>query len=470
MGRTALATLILCAAACPGLAQARSVAAIEDLIANARPGDTIRVPAGVYHGRLVIDTPITLVAELDAVIDGLGEGTVVTIEADRVELEGLVIRGGAASMTREPAGIIAQGVHSASLIGNRLEDVLFGIDLRNAPSSIVRGNTIVGMDLETGRRGDGIRLWWSNDCLIESNTISRSRDMVFWYSERLEIVGNTVTGSRYGLHFMYSHDTLIRGNRLEQNSVGVYLMYSNRIDLESNTMARNRGPSGYGIGLKDCDGVAVRANSLHSNRVGLYIDNSPSSIDSTGMIESNRIAHNQIGLLATPNTHNNVVTGNAFLDNEEQAASHGRGSMIGNRFARRGRGNFWSDYSGFDADGDGIGDMPYRPRSLFESLMARVPNLRVFMHSPAQRAVEFAARAYPHIRPEPKLTDPAPLVRPPRIEAGVPEDRKPAGPMAALSVGFLALASAGMAAIARDRDAARIARAPGRHRAGDGLP
>src|SRR5690606_29953834 len=101
----------------------------------------------------------------------------------------------------------------------------------------------------------------------------------------------------------------------------------------------------------------------------------------------------------------------------EQAAVHGRGELSGNAFASEERGNFWSDYAGFDRDGDGMGDLPYEARSLFESLLAREPNLRLFVHSPAQQAIEFTSRALPEMRPEPKFIDPRPLMAPPAAPA-----------------------------------------------------
>ena len=79
-------------------------------------------------------------------------------------------------------------------------------------------------------------------------------------------------------------------------------------------------------------------------------------------------------------------------------------------------GNFWSDYAGFDRDGDGVGDLAYEPRSLFSALLSHEPNLRLFAHSPAQQAVEFTARALPELRPRPTLVDPAPLTRRPNTE------------------------------------------------------
>jgi nitrous oxidase accessory protein len=394
------------------------VARVRALIDAAAPGAVVRVPAGVYQGNLIVSKPVTLDGGGVAVFDGMGEGTVIEVRAEGVTIRACTVRASGADVTSEPAGIrVLAG--SATIESNIIEDTLFGIDLREAPDSVVRSNTITGKDLEPGRRGDGVRLWWSHNCVVEDNTARAVRDMVFWYSENLRLTRNTVTDSRYGLHFMYSHDTVLEDNRLSHNSVGVYLMYSNRITLKGNHLLNNRGASGYGVGLKDCDDIVIDNNALLANRVGVYLDNSPSSVGSTGLFESNMIAFNEIGLLATPNTHENVFTGNAFIENEEGAATHGRGRLVSNDFARAGVGNYWSDYAGFDLDADGIGDLAHEPRSLFGAMLANEPNLRLFVHSPAQQAIEFTGRALPELRPESVLVDPSPLALPPKLDTAV---------------------------------------------------
>jgi len=240
---------------------------------------------------------------------------------------------------------------------------------------------------------------------------------------------------------MYSHHTKIHDNTLSGNAVGIYLMYSNFIDIAHNSVSNNRGVSGYGVGLKDCDAITITDNALLANRVGIYIDNSPSSVDSTGQISGNMIAFNEIGLLATPITHNNVVTDNAFLENEEQAAAHGGGNLSENTFSADGVGNFWSDYAGYDRDGDGIGDIIHEPKSLFRSLIAREPNLRLFMHSPAQQAIELTARALPELNPKPIFADPAPLTRMPKLSLPSNASQVSRLPMGLLAMALLTIAS-----------------------------
>ncbi len=421
---------------------------IARLVDLAEPGSTVVVPAGVYEGELVIGKSIVLDGRGLVTIDGLGEGSGVEITVGEVTLRGFTIRNSGSTVDQEPAGVRAFA-GPVVIEENRFENVYFGIDLRPAADSIIRKNVVIGKELALGRRGDGIRLWWSHNSVIEDNRIDAVRDIVFWYSEDLSVSRNHVTNSRYGLHFMYSHNTTLKENELVSNSVGIYLMYSNNIHLIRNLIVNNRGTSGYGIGLKDCDAIVVEDNALLANRVGMYIDNSPSSVDSFGIIRGNKIAYNEIGMLSTPITHDNVISNNAFIENEEQVTVHGRGKLMLNEFSSDGVGNFWSNYAGFDKDGDGIGDFPYEPRSLFRSLLARHPNLGVFLHSPAQQAIELTARAFPELSPDPIFIDDAPMTRPPVLDLFVSTQEGSRVPMILFSASLLLISAIGGWVIAR---------------------
>ncbi len=217
---------------------------------------------------------------------------------------------------------------------------------------------------------------------------------------------------------MYSMDNVIEGNRLLDNRVGSFLMYSKRLVIRSNLFARNRGPSGYGVGLKEIDGLEMSGNRFVANRVGLYVDNSPSEIDQTHLVRDNLFAYNEIGVAFLPAVQRNVFTENAFIENGQQTAVFGGGDFTGNAFALSGRGNYWSDYIGWDAAQDGVGDVPYRMDSLFDTWMDRDPRLRLFRGSLAAWLVDFAARMFPVFRPEVRVVDTAPLTTPPRTPAG----------------------------------------------------
>jgi nitrous oxidase accessory protein len=383
-------------------------------IGDAESGSTILVPPGIHAGPLHIDRPLILEGQEGAVIDGGGIGDVITVNAAHVTIRGLTIRNSGDSLDREHAGISGLAPN-LTVENSRLENVLFGVYLKNAPNSIVRNNVVLSQDLDIARRGDGIRAWYSDHPIIEDNHVIGSRDVVIWFSSHGIVRRNTVEEGRYGLHFMFSDDQTITENILADNSVGIYIMYGHDLAMHNNLLLDNRGPSGYGIGLKDADNVLAEDNYIVSNRAGIYVDGSPREPNATVTFRRNVLAYNEIGVTMLPLVKRNLFTENIFQENSEQVAVSGNGDLIANDWAAEGRGNYWSDYTGFDANGDEIGDLPYRSQSLYEDLLQKYPELRLFQLSPASSALDLAARAFPIFQPRPKLADPNPLMSPPTV-------------------------------------------------------
>jgi nitrous oxidase accessory protein len=215
------------------------------------------------------------------------------------------------------------------------------------------------------------------------------------------------------LHFMYCDDATIENNLLINNSVGTFMMYSRRLHLNGNTIANNRGPSGFGIGLKDMDDAVVENNLFLDNRIGAHLDNSPREVNSIGLFTNNVFAYNDIGVNLMPSVRHNEFSGNSFVDNEMQVGIAGGGGRSDNNTWTVGdQGNYWSDYVGYDGDGDNLGDIPYKAERLFENMIDHNSSLRLFLYSPVEQAVDFAARAVPFVKPKPKLTDEAPMMDP----------------------------------------------------------
>ena len=375
---------------------------IGDTVKRATAGDTIVVKGGVHHERFVIDKSVTLRGEDGAAIDGGGVGSVITIRAPAVVVRGLTIRNTGDRLSEGDAGIMIKKATGIIVEENRFEDALFGVQVRNAPDSIVRNNIFHGKDLDVGRRGDLIRVWYSSGAVVEDNRVFDGRDVVIWYSKNITVRRNEVRNGRYGIHFMYCDDATIEDNRLIGNSVGVYLMYSYRLRLQKNWVITNRGASGYGIGQKDMYEGLIADNFVADNRAGMFMDNS------TNTFRNNLIAFNDFGMLTLPSARKNTFAKNSFVDNGEQVAIEGQGRLGTNQWT----GNYWSDYSGYDADGDGVGDMPYQSVHLFEKLTEQHRALRIFTYSPSAQALDFASRLFPVFAPQPKLVDDTPRMRP----------------------------------------------------------
>jgi nitrous oxidase accessory protein len=434
------AVLAVVALSLPAITSAQSDFDLQAAITSAQAGDTIHVPSGTYNAPIVIDKPLTIEGEGMPIIQGDGTGDVVEITAPDVTLRGFVVRGSGDSLDAEHAGITVGGKH-VTLENNRVEDSLFGIYLHNASDSVLRGNTVVGKDLPISRRGDGLKIWYSANSLVEDNVVHDSRDAVIWFSPGTTVRGNTMDNNRYGIHFMSTDDHLVEDNILRHNSVGIYLMYGNNYTIRRNLIMDSRGPSGYALGLKEINNGLFEGNRLVNNRVAVYTDNSPLRPDGRVEFSQNLLAYNDIALTMLPNTHHNVYSENIFLENSEQVSVAGEGELTENQWAVDGRGNYWSDYTGYDADRDGVGDVPYASKSLYENLMDKHPELRLFQLSPAADALDLAAKAFPIFQPQPKMADPSPLTEPPALPPvrGIPQP--PVAQNLAAALGMLLVAA-----------------------------
>lgn len=446
--KAVLLAMLVGATAAGEPAQTPALLDLQARINAASPGETLIVPAGRY-APIHIDKPITLVGEGAPVIDGKGHGDVVRISGPfAATIRGFVIQGSGSDLDQESTGLRVMQAQ-ATIENCRFDDVLFGIDLKQASKCVIRGNHLTSKPLDVARRGDVIRLFRSDDCLIENNVIEDGRDALIWYSNRITIRDNISRRNRYGFHGMYANDVTFEGNRLEGNSVGIYLMYGQGFTIARNQILRNRGVSGYGIGLKEVDRYAIHDNLLVGNRVGAYIDGSPLRRRAgQANFGGNTLACNDVGMMLLPSVKGNRIVNNNFIDNVEQIGVQGRGAVEQNEFVspETGRGNYWGDYNGFDANHDGIGDRAYASTKLFEDLIQREPKLRLFLFSPAHSAIEFIGRAMPATRPEPKFSDAAPLMEPVAAAAITPSRTTvDAAPRAGQSMSLAAVALAALA-------------------------
>lgn len=192
-------------------------------------------------------------------------------------------------------------------------------------------------------------------------------------------------------------------------------MYSNHLALEKNRIADAGGPSGLGLGLKDTDRVRAVGNLLVDNAVGLYLDNSPQSPDMANEFTDNAFVTNGVAVRLLPSIAGNHLRGNAFVANDRSVEVAG-GSRRGQHRQNEWSGNHWSDYAGFDEDGDGIGDSPFVHVRVVDDLLGRHPALKIFSGSPALALLELLGRFLPLLQPEPVVTDSSPRLMPSAVD------------------------------------------------------
>ena len=382
---------------------------LQDAIDRAPVGSTIKLPAGVYRGNITINKPLRIIGQGEGVIiDGGGEGTVITTKGSFITLKNLTIINSGERHDKLDAAIAMSEGKQCEISNCVIKDTLFGIDLQMVSNSIISNNTITSKDLDLGLRGDGLRLWYSNDNIVNKNALVRSRDMVVWYSHGNVISENTGEHCRYSLHFMYAGKNIVKDNRYQYNSVGIFFMYSQDTVATGNVVKSSLGATGMGIGLKDVSNFTIKDNTVIYCAQGLYIDRSPFEPDTNNWIEGNNLLYNAEAIHFHSLSENNIIKDNTIMGNIEDIVNDSRGSKTNENEIV---GNYWDNYAGFDKNGDNIGDTPHKVYQYADQLWVYNPDVKFFYGSPVISLLNFLAKLAPFSKPLFLLEDKKPKVR-----------------------------------------------------------
>ncbi len=369
------------------------------------PGGVLRPPPGSYAGPVVIRRPLTLEGGGRIIIDGGGRGTVLSIQADHVTVRGLRLTHSGEAHDSVDAGILVEG--SDNLIeDNVIDDALFGIHLRQARRNTVRRNRISSKPFEVNMRGDGLRLWYSSDNLIEGNALHDVRDILLINSPDNRVIGNDIRRSGVGMQLVYAPGNLLEDNTIDGNTTGIVVVYSDDNTLRGNRMHHLRSASGAGLAVKDSSGVVAEDNEILHCAVGVQ-SNSPTHPENILDLKNNRLAYNDVAMYFYGEKGGHIIHGNRFEHNLQDIAISAPTSARANDW----RGNSWDNYQGFDRDGDGVGDLPHEIHLYADRIWMDRPMTRFFRGSPMLDLVDFIERLAPFSDPPLVLRDPAPRVR-----------------------------------------------------------
>lgn len=386
---------------------------------SAQPGDQVFLASGVYQGNFTISQALELTGEAGAVLDGLHKGHALKVNAANTYIHHLRIQNWGVDLTDLSSGIfVARAAENARIEHNYLQGGGFGIWVDAAAGTKIITNKIEGdLSLRSAERGNGIHLYNVSGALAQDNEVWHTRDGIYIdTSNGNELIGNHLHDLRYGVHYMYSYHNLVKENVTENTRTGYALMQSKYLTVIGN---RSINDANYGILMN-----YITNSTLQHNRVeGVQNARNPHMQQSTNLaglegkalfiynslfneIRDNLFAESDMGIHLTAGSEDNVLSGNAFISNKEQV------KYVATRtqdWSDQGVGNFWSDYLGWDMDGDGIGDVEYEPNDSVDRLLWKFPAAKLLLNSPAVETLRWVQRQFPILK-SPGVVDSHPLM------------------------------------------------------------
>jgi len=375
----------------------------QTLIDATPSGGTLRPAAGRYAGPAVIDR--SMVVDGGGKVSVEGGGTVLTVRTNNAQIRGLRLVGTGDSHDQIHSGLQVEGDDNR-VEGNIIEDALFGIHVKQGNRNRILDNAVTGKDRPVGERGDGLRLWNSKQNLVEGNRFRRIRDLTFANSPENVIARNDMEDGRYGMQFVFSPRSRVVGNKLVRTGTGIVVLYSPELTVQNNHVAHALDGGGGGLAFKESGNALVEGNDIVHCSVGLSAD-SPLTDDSVLTVRGNRFAHNITGVYFYGERGGHRIVANRFESNLTQVSVSAPGVGEANIW----RDNYWSDYQGFDRNGDGIGDTPHEIWLYADRIWQETPKATFFRNSPALETLDFLERLAPFASPALILRDERPRMR-----------------------------------------------------------
>ena len=379
----------------------KPIKSIKKAIALAKVNDTVLVYKGVYkEGNIVINKKIVFIGNDFPTLDGQKKYEVISVKADGVVVKGFKVINSGYGTLDDPCGIKVYNRKNVVIQNNILENNFFGIYIQNGLKCSVKNNKIKAFGKQEQLIGNGIHCWKSDRLLISDNTISGHRDGIYFEFVTNSVIQRNVSSKnvRYGLHFMFSNDDAYISNVFKNNGAGVAVMFTKRVKMINNIFEENWGDAAYGLLLKEISDSYIIGNKFDKNTTGIHMEGT-----SRIKVEKNIFEANGWGMKIQASCMDNIIKNNNFVGNTFDISTNG--SLVLNTFDS----NYWDKYEGYDLDKNGIGDVPFRPLSLFAVLTENNPSAMLLFRSFMITLLDKSEKILPSITPD-NFIDKTPLM------------------------------------------------------------
>ncbi len=209
-------------------------------------------------------------------------------------------------------------------------------------------NSIISnLDLSNG--SVSISLIECNNMEINYNNLSSNNMWGLELSncDKISIIGNVINENHDGIEGGLTNSIIVENDINKNYMDGIAIGGHNNLIIRNNI--KNNGYRGLDIRFF-CENNTILDNNIENNVLGAFLVNSFSNI-SENVISGNI----DTGLYLGGGSNNNTIFLNFFRNNSVHIDDNG----LNNRWNNSEIGNYWDNYTGIDANGDGIGDIPH---------------------------------------------------------------------------------------------------------------